>query len=90
MQRSDNLIRENGKMKTKPGQNTNEFNCVDSMVPLIWTPVDSNIKITAWHAFLTLTFHEYLAHKHICLIRLNKVSESTCGLDIHVLKVMHN
>ena len=39
MQRSVNLILGTGKMKTKPGQNTNEFNCVDSMVPLIWTPV---------------------------------------------------
>jgi hypothetical protein len=39
MQRSLNLILETGKTKTKPGQNTNEFNCVDSMAPLIWTPV---------------------------------------------------
>jgi hypothetical protein len=39
MQRSVNLILEIGKMKTKSAQNTNEFNCVDSMVSLIWTPV---------------------------------------------------
>jgi hypothetical protein len=39
MQRPVNLTPGTGKMKTKPGQNTNEFNCVDSMVPLTWTPV---------------------------------------------------
>jgi hypothetical protein len=43
MQRSVNLILGTGKMKTKPGQNTNEFNCVDSMTPLIWTSVTEDI-----------------------------------------------
>jgi hypothetical protein len=38
IQRSVNLILETGKMKTKPAQNTNEFNYVDLMIALIWTP----------------------------------------------------
>jgi hypothetical protein len=44
MQRSVSLILGSGKMKTKPAQNTNEFNCVDSMVSLIWTPVKMSIE----------------------------------------------
>jgi hypothetical protein len=54
MQRSVNLILEIGKMKTKSAQNTNEFNCVDSMVSLIWTPVVSGIPVLAAYKDVTI------------------------------------
>jgi hypothetical protein len=39
MQRSVSPILGTGEMKTKAGQNTNEFNYVDLIIALIWTPV---------------------------------------------------